>query len=102
MTESNKPTPAKRVSILICSKCNGYGKTFEVTAPLTCVECGGSGLLKIINHSTVRKIPLQEEQDRNWYDFDYTGESRSRSLERNGVISFTDVEFDNNSEDDIL
>ena len=97
---SDEPTKVDRV--IICALCAGYGKTFGAVSSLTCVECGGSGLLRIINDRVVRKVPVPTDVDYNWYDFDYTGEHRTRSLERNGVITFTDVDFDELDGDDIL
>lgn len=102
MTDDEKPKPRKVDRVIICALCNGYGKTFGVRGSLTCVECGGSGLLRIVDSKTVRKVPLLKEIKYSWYEFDYTGEHRSRSLERNGVISFSDIEFDEEDGDGIL
>ena len=89
-----RPRPTKTTRIIICANCNGYGKTFGITRALTCLQCGGGGLLKIIDDRLVRKMTFIVVEDCNWYDTDFTGEHRSRSLERNGVITFTDINLD--------
>lgn len=82
--EEREPKQGTHTTVVVCALCTGQGKTFGIRKALTCVECGGSGLLKFVD-GQMRRVPLERSRSFNWHEFDYNGESRSRSLRRNGV-----------------
>lgn len=102
---SKKRRAVTKKTIITCGRCNGYGTTFGATSSLTCIDCGGSGLLEIHHGSglPIRKVPKPEVQSYCWRDVDYNGEPRINSLRKNKVkIRDSTNSVESNSVEDLL
>ena len=59
--EQNKPLPRKVHALVRCPYCYGFGWEQLPQGNALCVECGGSGKLKLLEHDLKHLKKLEEE-----------------------------------------